>query len=98
MEEISRVNSEDTSNLPYLRLCDYDILSPSIIFVSQVPSAEFDSMKEHLRAASLIGFDTEFRCTSSKYEQQGIATMQLATLTTCYIIDYLVLENYPALQ
>jgi ribonuclease D len=48
-------------------------------------------MKNNLLNSSHVGFDTEFRCISTKYEQQGVSIIQLSTHKHHYIIDFLKL-------
>lgn len=40
-----------------------------------------------------IGFDAEYRCTSTKYEQLGVALVQMSTGKEIFLIDFIKLEN-----
>jgi hypothetical protein len=46
-----------------------------------------------LLSAEVVGFDSEFWCTASKYEEGGISIIQLSMHKTCYIFDYHALKD-----
>lgn len=48
-----------------------------------------DTLLNHVNQP--IGFDTEFRCVATKYEQQGVSLIQLSTNEEHFVVDFLKL-------
>ena len=63
-----------------------------MLFVEKSEGPLFDRMVEDLLSAELVGFDAENRCTSTKYEQQGVSLLQFSNRKIVYIVDFLKLE------
>ena len=45
-----------------------------------------------------IGFDSEFKCTESKFDEKGVSILQLASDDICVILDVLKLNNEKEFQ
>lgn len=52
-------------------------------------------MVQTLLACQYIGFDAEYRCTSTKYEQLGVALIQMSTGKEIFLVDFIKLETEP---
>ena len=68
--------------------------SDQIVVVSSIDST-FKEATNHLLSAEVVGFDSEFWATTSKYDKGGISIIQLASHKRCYVFDYHVLKDSP---
>ena len=48
----------------------------------------FQKAIKNILSAELVGFDSEFWATASKYENSSISIIQLSLENVCYIFDY----------
>lgn len=55
---------------------------------------QFDEAAKKLMSSDVVGFDSEFMPTETKFEEDGVSIIQLATRSQCYILDYQFLRNY----
>ena len=53
----------------------------------------FKEAVKNILSAELVGFDSEFWATSSKYENSSISIIQLSLEGMCYIFDYHELQE-----
>jgi|JI6StandDraft_1071083.scaffolds.fasta_scaffold02364_10 uncharacterized protein with PIN domain len=49
--------------------------------------------REHLLGARLVGFDSEFRATTHKYEDEGVSLIQLSANRKAFVFDAIALAS-----
>jgi len=76
----------------YLTLEHFKLTKDQIIMVDAIDET-FAKATKHILSAELVGFDSEFWATATKYEEGGISIIQLALRDICYIFDYHSLKN-----
>lgn len=70
-----------------------EINEESVIFVDRLGD-KFNEAANQLLSSDVVGFDSEFMPTETKFEEGGVSIIQLATRSHVYIMDYQFLRNY----
>lgn len=64
-----------------------------MFFIDNCHSENYKIMTEKLRECDYVGFDAEYRCTSTKYEQTGVSIIQISTGKEVFLLDFIALEK-----
>ena len=80
----------------YWNFKDFGIdLEKDLIYIEDCDNEHWKSTVEHLLSAPVVGLDSEFRMSMTKFDKQGTALLQLATKEKLIIIDSLKLSTHP---
>jgi len=80
----------------YWNFKDFGIdLDKDLIYIDNCDDEKFEAAVSHLLGAEVVGLDSEFRMSLTKFDKQGTALLQLATKSKLIIIDSLKLWNHP---
>jgi len=76
----------------YWNFKDFGIdLEKDLIYIDNCEDGTFDAALEHILSADVVGLDSEFRISMTKFDKQGTALLQLATKTKLFVFDSLKL-------
>lgn len=69
-----------------------------VFFIDDDSSDTFKMARECLLNSDLVGFDSEFRATTHKYEDEGVSLIQLSAQKKAFIFDAIKLSTSAAFQ
>jgi len=88
---------DPNSSQKYIRISDFvHNLYPT--WVDSTNTSSWEDIEKELLSAKVIAFDSEWKFVLTKYEEEVVSIVQVATETSAYIFDILKLSKDPKLQ
>lgn len=75
------------------KLSEFGIYEDDVVFIDDHTKEEFTQAKQNLLSAQVVGFDSEYRATTHKFEDDGVSIIQLSAGKKIFLFDSLALQK-----